>query len=389
VPQSQADTGGNPWQDLPDPDTLSLETLPPVDMRHVLVLTDDTGILQHATHSTPNPHHGYCTDDNARSLIAGCMFCALHLTESEEADPSEVHHDVVVAMQRYLSFLIYAFNPETGRLRNFMNYDRSWAEQVGSEAAHARAVWGLGVAARRAPFADMRGLADHLFNGALPAMEHFQHFHSWSYALLGLDEYLTAPAGDQAEEVCFQARSQLAGRLIEAYRDNASDDWPWWYNTLTWGNAKPPEALIRTGHAIENEEMLDTGLRTLEWVLDVQTGEDGQLRIIGNRGWFPRDGEPAQWDQQPLEAQGLVQASMAAYRATGDGKWVDEALRCLAWFFGRNDGPVTMYNPETGGCQDGLREDGPDANQGAESTLACVLSVLEMHAHRSASRRRS
>ncbi|MFP4139529.1 MAG: hypothetical protein ACLFVH_05890 [Phycisphaerae bacterium] len=374
------DAGKTPGQELPDPYWLTLNTLPPVDMRHVLVLTDDTGILQHATCSTPNPHHGYCTDDNARSLIAGCLYCALRLPGAHEADPAKVHHDVVVAMQRYLSFLIYAFNPETGRLRNFMNYDRSWAEQVGSEAAHARAIWGLGLAARRAPLNDMRELADRIFRRALEATRDFEHFHAWAYTLLGLDEYLTGDNADQADARCIEIRAELARRLLDTHKENASDDWPWWYNTLTWGNAKPPEALIRTGHATGNEEMLDIGLRSLRWVLDAQTGQDGQLRIIGNRGWYPRDGQPALYDQQPLEAQGLVQATMAAYRATDDNTWIDEALRCLAWFYGRNDGGVAMYNPETGGCHDGLRAEGPDPNQGAESTLACVLSVLELHA---------
>jgi hypothetical protein len=381
VSDSLPEAGNGPAPPLPNPATLSMDTLPPVDMRHVLVLTDDTGILQHATHSTPNPHHGYCTDDNARALIAGCLYSALQLPGAHEADPARLHHDVVVAMQRYLSFLIYAFNPEAGRLRNFMNYDRNWTEQVGSEASHARALWGLGTAARRAPLTDMRELADHLFQGALPATEHFQHFHAWSYALLGLDEYLANDAGD-VDQACYDMRDQIAARLMASYHDHASDDWPWWYSTLTWGNAKPPEALIRTGSATGNREMLEIGLNALRWVLDVQTGEDGQLRIIGNRGWYPQGSEPAKWDQQPLEAQGLVQAAMAAYRATGEGQWVEHALRCLAWFYGRNDGDVPLYNPETGGCQDGLRADGVDDNQGAESTLACVLSVLEMHAHK-------
>jgi len=356
---------------------LTLKPFPEIDMRHVLVLTDDTAMLQHATHATPNLHHGYCTDDTARALIAGVLFCDLQPGgQVVGGGDSGVPDGLVVAMQRYLAFLAYAFNPETGRFRNFMEYDRSWAEEVGSEDSHARALWALGVAVHRGHIADIQDLAGKVFRDALPAVEGFEYLRPAAYALLGLHEYLRA---DDNNGLAVALRRTLADRLMSVWRENATDDWPWWEDQVTWGNPKLPHAMLLAGASLGREEMIDAALEALRWLLEVQTGDEGQLSIIGNRGWFVRGRQRARFDQQPIEAKGLVQACLAAALVTGDSFWVDQAQRCFGWFRGNNDVGAVMYNADTGGCQDGLGPEGAAPNQGAESTLAYVLSVLELH----------
>jgi hypothetical protein len=352
-----------------------MQQLPLIDMRHVLVLTDGTAMMQHATHATPNPHHGYCTDDNARALIAA----VLYFDHRDEPPVSDLNggaapDSVMVATQRYLAFLAYAYHPNTGRFRNFMDYDRSWLEEVGSEDSHARAVWGLGVAARRGPIPDIRDHAASIFDGAITVLDEMRYLRPLTFSLLGIHEYCQARENDQAAA----QRKVLAERLWEIYQANADDDWPWWENELTWGNAKLPHALMVAGADLDKPEWIQAACHSLQWLLDVQTGNTGHLSIVGNRGWYVRGGERARFDQQPIEAQGLVQACLAAARITGESAWVDHAVRCFEWFTGRNDVGVSMYNADTGGGQDGLHVDGADPNQGAESTLAYVLSALEL-----------
>lgn len=359
--------------------------LPPIDLRHVLVLTDDTAMLQHATCATPNLHHGYCTDDNARSLLAGVLFFEVEEDDAvQTVQGDESHHRMIVAMQRYLAFLSYAFNPETGRFRNFMGYNRNWQEQVGSEDSHARALWGLGVTAARGPLPDIRELANHLFLQALPVASEFSFIHPWAYTILGIHEYRSGDLDPAPTEELYQ---NLAGKLWKGWSDHASNDWPWWNDLLTWGNAKLPEALLVAGEELEREDMLEAGLKSLRWLLDVQRGESGCLSVIGNEGWFKKGQPRAQFDQQPIEAQCLVQACIRAADITAEDKWLREAERCFQWFTGYNDVNVVMYNPETGGGHDGLKPTGTDPNQGAESTLAYVLSALELnhytHRHKS------
>jgi len=356
--------------------TLNLDPFPEIDLRHMLVLTDDTAMLQHATHATPNLHHGYCTDDNARALIAGVLFCDLQPEVRTSAGGSAVPDDLAVAMQRYLAFLSYAFSPDTGRFKNFMDYDRSWAEEMGSEDSHARALWGLGVAVRRGHIADIQELAAKLFQKALPAAERFKHIRPWSYVLLGLDEYLRS---DGSNTRVLELRDMMADHLFEIWKANATEDWPWWEDRLTWGNAKLPHTMLICGAGLSRDDMVKASLKALDWLLGVQTGDSGQLSIIGNKGWFERGRGRARFDQQPIEAKALVQACLTAALVTREQRWADHARRCFEWFRGKNDVGVAMYNADTGGCHDGLHADGADPNQGAESTLAYVLSVLDLH----------
>ncbi|MHC4248488.1 MAG: hypothetical protein ACYS9X_05105 [Planctomycetota bacterium] len=342
--------------------------LPAIDLRQVQVLNDDTGILQHAAYGVPDLHHGYCTDDNARSLIAAVYAARL-------GDDS-----LQLAHQRNLAFLHYAFNPATGRFRNFMGYDRRWLEEVGSEDSHGRAVWGLGMAVRHAPSDSTRDLAARLLRQAAPATEGFESIRAWAFAVIGLEARLSAFPGDA---LAAGVRNTLAVRLFEVWQRKAepSDGWPWWEDVVTYANAKLPHALVVSGASMGRGDMLETGLATLRWLIDIQTAEDGHVSFIGNQGWLARAGVRARFDQQPLEAHGLVHACLAAASVTGDEVRTRDAERAFGWFTGRNDLGLSLHNPESGGCHDGLMAGGVNRNEGAESTLAYVLSLLELHLH--------
>ncbi|MGV8118488.1 MAG: hypothetical protein AB2L14_01875 [Candidatus Xenobiia bacterium LiM19] len=100
---------------------------------------------------------------------------------------------------------------------------------------------------------------------------------------------------------------------------------------------------------------------------------------IGNHGWFSMGGQKARFDQQPVEAQHMKEACTEAYNITRDKKWLDEARNCFDWFMGRNDLNISLIDYKTGGCCDGLTADGANQNQGAESTICCMISLLRMH----------
>jgi hypothetical protein len=342
--------------------------LPAIDLRQIQLLNDDTGILQHAAYGVPDLNHGYCTDDNARSLIASVYAARL-------GDDS-----LRLPLQRNLAFLHYAFNPATGRFRNFMGYDRRWLEETASEDSHGRAVWGLGIAVRHAPSDSTRDLAARLLLQAAPATEDFESIRAWAFAVIGLEAYLSVFPDDT---LAAGVRDTLSVRLFELWRRNAapSAGWPWWEDVVTYANAKLPHALVVSGTSMGRSDMVETGLATLQWLVDVQTAEEGHFSLIGNQGWLRRTGERSRFDQQPLEAHGLVHACLAAASVTGDEVWARDAKRAFAWFTGRNDLGVSLYNPKSGGCHDGLMAGGVNRNEGAESTLAYVISLLELHLH--------
>jgi hypothetical protein len=136
--------------------------------------------------------------------------------------------------------------------------------------------------------------------------------------------------------------------------------------------------LIASGRATGQEEVLHRGLKSLRWLTEQQTTEKGHLRPIGSNGFYPRGGARANFDQQPIEAQATVAACLEAYRATADVQWYELARCAFDWFLGGNDLGLELYVPETGGCHDGLHADRVNGNQGAESTLAFLLSLVDM-----------
>lgn len=339
--------------------------LPEINLSHLKTLSDDTGLLQHAKYTTPNLHHGYCVDDNARGLIALTKYYSLRKDEA-----------VLLLIQKYLAFLFYAFNQENGRFRNFMSYDRRWLELSGSEDSHARALWGLGITVKEAPDGSIRNMAMRLFIDALPTVEHFTSPRAWGYTILGMQAYLSVYGGDISVT---NLRNELARKIYELFKNNASDEWTWCEGTATYANAILPHALILAGKCIPNQEMYETGVKALEWLLKVQTAADGHLTIIGNQGWLDKNGNRSMFDQQPVEVKSLINACLDVYIITGDEKWFEESERCLSWFLGQNDLQLPVCDYKTGGCNDGLESQGVNCNQGAESTLAWIISLINMH----------
>jgi hypothetical protein len=328
-------------------------------------MADDTGMLQHAIFTVPNYHEGYCTDDNARALMVSTLLEELGNGEALEL------------ASRYLAFVWYAFNAGNGRFRNFMDYQRHWLEDSGSDDSHGRALCALGTVLGRSNTPALHSMAGWLFEKALPAILETTSPRAWAFALVGIHEYLQRFAGDR---MASQVREELAGRLLALYQSNRSDQWRWYEEVLTYCNAVLPHALLMCGQSIPNKAMAEAGLESLRWLADLQRAEEpgGHFVPIGSNGFYHRGGKRARFDQQPVEAQAMVSACLEAARITGDKRWRKEARRALEWFLGRNDLNLPIYDPMTGGCRDGLHPDRPNENQGAESTLAFLQALLEL-----------
>lgn len=347
--------------------------LPEINLSHLKNMTDGTGLLQHAKYTTPNFNHGYCVDDNARGLIALTKYYSLYKNNQNVNDGD---NSVLHLIQKYLAFLYYAFNPENSRFRNFMSYDRRWLELTGSEDSHARALWGLGVTVKEAPDGSIRNMAMRLFLDALPIVKHFTSPRAWGYTVLGLQDYLSIYGGDSDAR---KIRDDLAKKIYHLFKNNVSEEWNWCENTATYANAILPHALIVAGKWMPDQKMYETGIKALKWLLKVQTASDGHLSVIGNNGWLDKGGTRSMFDQQPIEVKSLLNACLEVYIETNDKFWLEESERCLSWFLGQNDLQMPVCDCKTGGCCDGLEIQGVNSNQGAESTLAWIISLVSMN----------
>jgi glycosyltransferase involved in cell wall biosynthesis len=343
--------------------------LPGVARRHLDRMSDGIGLMQHAVGLRPDPRHGSCTDDVARSIL-------VHLLHARVA-PSA---GIALALRRSLAFLESAFDPGTGRFRNFRSADGRWLESIGSEDSHGRALQGLGEILGGSTDVALVTSAAPLFEAALPAALGFSNLRPRCYAAVGCAAALRRREFPAAASALNTLASDLAGLTAAT-----PADWPWPEPVATYDNGVLPQALIVAGEALHRPDWISLGIDRLEWLLAAQVSASGELAPIGNDGWWPRWARPARFEQQPIEATSLLEAARAALLATGERRFADEMERCYAWFLGANDLGLSLADPATGACHDGLGSHESNANCGAESMLAWLVAVERIRELRGAS----
>ena len=324
----------------------------------VLAMSDGTGIMQHSIGIVPDRRHGYCLDDNARALMLMNVAQGVHASERMKWGLA------------YAGFVQHAWNPDEARFRNFMRFDRSWCEDVGSEDSNGRAVWSLGQTYERSEDASLREWAIDLYQQVLPAMETVGSPRTIAFTMLGACAVLRRDPGHEASRALVARGGDFLIRLLGYGR---RPDWAWFEAVLGYDNPRMSQALIEAGAALECPAWSEAGLETLAWICQQQVSSSGQFRPIGSES-FHQEHSFLPFDQQPLEAQAAIEAAASAWRATKSDEWVEHAMSAWRWFFGGNDRGVVLADLFSGRCRDGVTPRGANANCGAESILAFQLS---------------
>jgi hypothetical protein len=328
-----------------------LKTPAETDFAHLIRLSDDTGLFEHARHAIVRREHGYCTDDVARGLVVTCR----------EVDPSAT---VLRLAECYLTFLTHA-QDAGGAFHNRMSHDRHWTDQPSLGDWWGRALWGLGTAAVRSPAPWIRQEALLAFSTAASCRSPAPH--AMAFAGLGAAEVLRGYPDDQVAAALLSEAAAAVGT------PGASSTWAWPHERLTYANGAFAEVVIAAGHLLDDARLLDGGLQMLTWLRDIQL-VDGRLSVLPAAGW-QRGTARLRHDQQPIEVAALADAAVTAAAATGDPTWLKLVRQAARWFLGDNDIGVAMWDPATGGGYDGLTLHGPNENQGAESTLALISTL--------------
>jgi hypothetical protein len=340
-------------------------TLPRARASHLLTMVDDVGVIQHADGVVPLRSTGYCTDDVARLAVV-----ALGLRRTTGA---EVYHRMLA---RSLGFLRHAWSADEGGMRNFMSYDRTWLDAPHGGDHFGRTAWALGEVVAAEPDRALLEPSVMLLREMLPALAEQRWPRTMAFAALGLARADPEQIGAGATAVL----QSLAAQLGDLLRTNASPDWYWAEDVLTYDNARLPQALIAAGVRLGDDEMVREGTRSLEWYAG-ELGIDGPwLHLVGHHGRRRGEPRPGTGDEQPLDAAALVEAQVEAFLATGDDAAAGRAVRAFEWFLGRNRLERSVYDFATGGCHDGLGDSGVNGNQGAESTLAYLQALLVLDA---------
>lgn len=332
------------------------ETVPErIGVGGLMRICDSTGILQHSIHGIPDRRHGYCVDDNARALML------MHRLDAPTL--AKCGHLTTV----FASFVQHAWNPDTSEFRNFMGFQRNWLEAIGSEDSCGRTIWAIGITARHAQDAGMRRWACQLFAETAGSALDFQSPRAIAFAMLGAVSFAKAQPGHALADRLIR---QGAGRLKTLHVAIARPGWNWFEDVLAYDNCRLPEAMLRAGAHLDDDNIIACGLETLDWVMQVQTAPRGHFRPVGSNSFGQSYLRPKVFDQQPVEIWAAIDAASAAWDVTRDPQWLVHARCAYDWFGGHNDRSVVVGDPVTGTSRDGINPRGPNLNEGAESVLA-------------------
>lgn len=338
---------------------LDLLILPPFLLNHINRLTDDTGIIQHAKFGIPNLKDGYCLDDNARALLMALM------AYKEMKD-----NRALELIPIYLSYIHYMQNAD-GTFRNFMSFSRNFLDEVGSEDSFGRAIWALGYLLGNAPNDAFYQSGREVFFKAVPNFEKLKSIRSIANTIIGISHYLKNNPDDSITEML----KNLAYKLVKHYEENETPDWKWFEDLLAYDNGMLPLALLHSAEILNDSKITKIALESMKF-LTKHTFKDNYLSVIGNEKWYKKDEERSVYAQQPIDAMAMVLMYQQAFVVTKDRKYLNMLYKSFLWFLCENDLRMNLYDFETKGCCDGFVSSGVNRNQGAESTLAYLISRL-------------
>jgi glycosyltransferase involved in cell wall biosynthesis len=340
-----------------EPDLL---ILPPFSLAHINRLTDDTGIIQHAKFGIPNLKEGYCLDDNSRALLMVLM-AYRQMKDKRALELSPI----------YLSYIHYLQNAN-GTFRNFLSFNRNFLDEVGSEDSFGRTIWALGYLLGNAPNDAYYQTGKLVFFNAAPNFEKLKSIRGIANTMIGISYYLKSNPSD---DTMTERLRNLANGLIKHYKENRAADWHWFESLLAYDNGILPLALLHSAEILNDEKITKTAIESMNF-LTSHTLQDNYLSIIGNEKWYKKEGERSVFAQQPIDAMAMVLMYHQAFHVTNDKEYLNKLYTSFLWFLGENDLRMSLYDFETKGCCDGFESYGVNRNQGAESSLAYLISHL-------------
>ena len=334
--------------------------LPGLNFQQLSSLTDHTGMIQHAVFAMPNRKEGYCIDDNARALLWAVWACK-----------NKKNKIAANLLPVYLGFIHY-MQTDNGYFRNFMDYAKVTPEEQGSEDSFGRTMMALGYLINEGPSDLLIRTGQEIFAKAYPHVSTLVTLRGIANTIIGICQFIKCHFPDDLKR---NMVISLSGKLVSMYHDNKRNDWHWFEPVLAYDNAMMPLALLHAYGVTQDEEYLKIAFETMCF-LESKVFHNGILRPIGNQGWLQRDSAiaAARFDQQGIDVMAMVLLYQQAFHVTREQQYLDSMYKSYQWFLGANDLGLSLYDPSTGGCADGLHSEGINLNQGAESTLAYWIS---------------
>lgn len=342
---------------------LSLDRMPKFSFAHIKRLTNDVGILQHATYAIPNYREGYCLDDNGRALLISLMA----YEEFEDAD-------ALASMSTYLAYIHYMQRTD-GLFHNFMSYSNEFLDEIGSEDSFGRTIWALGYLFKAAPLTSYYQIGQEMFFRASANFDNLRSIRAIAYVIMGISHYLSHKPNDEG---MIERMRVLSNKLVHEYKASSNSNWEWFEPVLAYDNAILPLSLLQASKYLNDEELNFMVLKTMRFLENI-IFQNGYLSIIGNQDWYRQNQLVSKFGQQPIDVTATVLMFYEAFKLTKDHSYLDKMLKSFYWYLGDNDLKLALYDDETKGSCDGLESYGINRNQGAESTICYLIAYLTVH----------
>jgi len=352
--------------------------IPRINLSHIFRLTDNFGIIQFARLSLPDISSGYTLDDNARALIVACL-CYGELGRAfKTAYPDTQKGNLLRRIEIYLRFIEFVLDEESF-FHNYVKSDRTidfaLSKKENFDDANGRALWALAIAAASDFLPEsIRNKALSLLKKRIEKYKMLESPRAAAFYIKGLPillKKITEIGGKDLRQMLITH----CDRLVSLYRAVSSEEWQWFENYLTYCNAVLPEALILGYSQTGNNEYLDIGIKTLDFLIS-QTFVNGIYAPIGQDGWHHKTGTRRYFDQQPEDVSAMTCALATAYSITGKNSYKKFMHEAFNWFLGDNSLKQVVCDRVTGGCYDGVGERNINLNQGAESITSYLLARL-------------
>ena len=345
-------------------DSISLKyNLPEINLHHLKQMTTNTGIIQFSKINQPDISSGYTLDDNARALVAMCMY--LKLTGSGES---------LYQIRKYLSFIKRCLQP-AGNFLNYVDQENQFTAQnktTNLEDANGRAVWALGYVVSLADLlpGEIVTEARSIMEKSLPYMSKAQSTRAMAFAIKGIYYHSATPSPENLALI-----KTFANRLVQMYKHESHENWEWFESYLTYANSIIPEAMLYAWLLCGEKIYKDIALSSFKFLLSRTFNENG-IEVISNKNWLQKGHEAGHYGEQPIDVAYTIMTLSKFYDVLKEEDYRLKMETAFNWFLGNNRLHQIIYNPCTGGCYDGLEETHVNLNQGAESTVSYLMARL-------------
>ncbi|MCX6731995.1 MAG: hypothetical protein NTV98_00465 [Candidatus Roizmanbacteria bacterium] len=338
--------------------------IPPLKLDHLLRMTDEFGMFQFASGTTPNKDFGYTLDDNARALIV-CSWLIQNDNKKELEGLITIYFNFVKkCLQTDGTFINYIdFN---GKVPSKQNTNENLEDVQG------RVLWALAevIMNTKLPL-PLRNEAEKLFLISFKQSHNFTHLRAQAFAIKAFA--LAQKKVPSSRKELFETIKKYADNLVNSFKKNSEGSWVWFENKLTYNNGILPESLFIASELIKESEYGEVGEKTLRFLIGI-TYIDDKYVPIGNSQWYEKNKIRSMFDQQPEDPASIILVLYQAYKHTGNTEYKKLALQCFGWFLGDNTLGLPLYDNITFGCHDGLNKNGVNRDQGAESLISYLMS---------------